>query len=155
MKIVMYQYAERDYRLGAMTGGERIVDLNYAYENLLAGRGEPRFAALAAAIVPDDSVAFLAGGGRSWQGAAEALDNAKASGCADIGACGKRFVFERSEVKLGAPVRNPLRIICLSHNYHDFRNRVPLRRRRGSSRNTITPAADDPIIYRGCRRARL
>ena len=39
MKIVMYQYAERDYRLGAMTGGERIVDLNYAYENLLARKG--------------------------------------------------------------------------------------------------------------------
>ena len=29
MKIVMYQYAERGYRLGAMVGEERIVDLNY------------------------------------------------------------------------------------------------------------------------------
>jgi acylpyruvate hydrolase len=151
MKIVMYQYAERDYRLGAMTDGERIVDLNAAYENLLASRGEPRFAALAAAIVPDDSVAFLVGGGRSWQGAAEALDNAKASGCADIAACGKRFVFERSEVKLGAPVRNPMRIICLSHNYHDFirETGVPLppAPRIFSKYNNALCGPDDPIIY--------
>ena len=68
MKIVMYQYAEREYRLGAMTGGERIVDLNAAYENLLAARGEPRFAALAAAIVPGDSVAFLAAAGARGRG---------------------------------------------------------------------------------------
>lgn len=38
MKLVMYQYAERGYRLGAMTADERIVDLNYAYENLLAAK---------------------------------------------------------------------------------------------------------------------
>ncbi len=151
MKIVMYQYAEREYRLGAMTGGERIVDLNAAYENLLASRGEPRFAALAAAIVPDDSVAFLAGGGRSWQGAAEALDHVKDSGCTDIGACGKRFVFERNEVKLGAPVRNPLRIVCLSHNYHDFirETGVPLppAPRIFSKYNNALCGPDDPIIY--------
>jgi acylpyruvate hydrolase len=151
MKIVMYQYAEREYRLGVITGGERIVDLNYAYENLLASRGEPRFAALAAAIVPDDSVAFLAGGGRSWQGAAEALDHAKGSVCADIGACGRRFVFERSEVKLGAPIRNPLRIICLSHNYHDFirETGVPLppAPRIFSKYNNALCGPDDPIIY--------
>ncbi len=151
MKIVMYQYAERDYRLGAMTGGERIVDLNAAYENLLASRGEPRFAALAAAIVPGDSVAFLAGGRRSWQEAAEALDHVKDSSCADIGACGRRFVFERSEVKLGAPVRNPLRIICLSHNYHDFirETGVPLppAPRIFSKYNNALCGPDDPIIY--------
>jgi acylpyruvate hydrolase len=151
MKIVMYQYAERDYRLGAMTGGERIVDLNYAYENLLAGRNEPRSAALAAAIVPDDSVAFLAGGKRSWVGAAAALGHAKGSGCADLGASGKRFVFERNEVRLGAPVRNPLRIICLSHNYHDFirETGVPLppAPRIFSKYVNALCGPDDPIIY--------
>ncbi|MHB8772478.1 MAG: fumarylacetoacetate hydrolase family protein [Syntrophales bacterium] len=151
MKIVMYQYAERPYRLGAMTGGERIVDLNYAYENLLASRSEPRFAALAAAVVPDDSVAFLAGGSRSWEGAASALDHVKTSGGADLGASGRRFVFARSEVKLGAPVQNPMRIVCLSHNYHDFirETGVPLppAPRIFSKYLNALCGPDDPIIY--------
>ena len=151
MKIVMYQYAERGYRLGAMVGEERIVDLNFAYENLLAGKREPRHEALAAAVVPADSVAFLAGGKRSWEGAAAALDQAKGSRCPDLGASGKRFVFERKEVKLGAPVQNPLRIICLSHNYHDFLKETglpkPAAPRIFSKYNNALCGPDDPIIY--------
>lgn len=151
MKIVMYQYAERGYRLGAMEGEERIVDLNYAYENLLAGRGEPRHEALAEAIVPAESVQFLAGGSRSWEGAAAALDRAQASRPTDLGAAGKRFVFERNEVRLGAPVQNPLRIICLSHNYHDFLKETglptPVAPRIFSKYNNALCGPDDPIIY--------
>jgi acylpyruvate hydrolase len=151
MKIVMYQYAERGYRLGAVVEGERIIDLNYAYENLLVAEKEPRYQALAAAIVPDDSVAFLAGGRRSWEGAQAALGAAKGSRSADIGACGKRFVFERKEVKLGAPVQNPLRIICLSHNYHDFLKEtglpMPYAPRIFSKYNNALCGPDDPIIY--------
>jgi acylpyruvate hydrolase len=147
----MYRYAERGYRLGAMIGEERIVDLNYAYENVLAGKKEPRYEALAAAVVPDDSVAFLAGGRRSWEGAAAALEGAKGSRCADLAACGKRFVFERKEVKLGAPVQNPLRIICLSHNYHDFLKETglptPAAPRIFSKYNNSLCGPDDPIIY--------
>lgn len=151
MKIVMYQYAERGYRLGAMTGAERIVDLNYAYENLLAGRNEPRVEALAAAVVPADSVAFLAGGERSRDGAEEALDGVSGRACPDLGVSGKRFVFERQEVKLGAPVQNPLRIICLSHNYHDFIREtgvpLPAAPRIFSKYNNALCGPDDPILY--------
>ena len=151
MKIVMYQYAERGYRLGAMAEGERIVDLNYAYENLLAAGKEPRYQALAAAVVPDDSVQFLAGGKRSWEGARAALDAAKGSRFPDLGASGLRFVFERKEVKLGAPVQNPLRIICLSHNYHDFLKETGLPKppapRIFSKYNNALCGPDDPIIY--------
>jgi acylpyruvate hydrolase len=151
MKIVMYQYAERSYRLGALAGEERIVDLNLAYENLLAGRREPRFQALAEAVVPADSVAFLAGGGRSWDGAAAALDHAKGSSNADLGVSGKRFVFARTEVKLGAPVQNPLRIICLAHNYKDFIREtgfpMPPAPRIFSKYNNALCGPDDPIIY--------
>ena len=151
MKLVMYRYAERGYRLGAMIGEERIVDLNYAYENLLAGKKEPRFEALAAAVVPADSVAFLAGGKRSREGAAAAIDHVKNSRCADLGVSGKRFLFERKEVKLGAPVQNPLRIICLSHNYHDFLKETglpkPAAPRIFSKYNNALCGPDDPIIY--------
>ncbi|MBA4423316.1 MAG: FAA hydrolase family protein [Syntrophus sp. (in: bacteria)] len=151
MKSVMYRYAERGYRFGAIVGEERIVDLNYTYENLLAGKKEPRFEALAAAVVPADSVAFLAGGKRSREGAAAALDHAKGSRCADLGVSGKRFLFDRKEVKLGAPVQNPLRIICLSHNYHDFLKETglpkPAAPRIFSKYNNALCGPDDPIIY--------
>ncbi len=151
MKIVMYQYAERGYRLGVLAEDGRIIDLNYAYENLLAAMKEPRYQVLAAAIVPADSVAFLAGGKRSWEGAAAALDHAKGSHYADLSVFGKRFVFERKEVKLGAPVQNPLRIICLSHNYHDFLKETGLPRpaapRIFSKYNNALCGPDDPIIY--------
>jgi len=151
MKIVMYRYAEQGYRLGAMVGKERIVDLNHAYENLLAARNEPRFELLALAVVPADSVAFLAGGRRSWEGAAEAIDHAKGSRPADLGISGKRFLFERKEVKLGAPVQNPLRIICLSHNYHDFLKETGLPKppapRIFSKYNNALCGPDDPILY--------
>lgn len=151
MKIVMYKYAERCYRLGALVGENRIVDLNYAYENRLADSQEPRYEALAAAIVPADSVSFLAGGKRSWGGAAAALDHTKKNGCPDLGASGKRFVFERKEVKLGAPVQNPLRIVCLSHNYHDFIKEtgvpMPPAPRIFSKYNNALCGPEDPIIY--------
>ncbi len=151
MKIVMYQYAERGYRLGALAAVERIVDLNYAYENMLAAMKEPRYQALAAAIVPADSVALLAGGKRSWDGARAALDAAMGSKSADLGASGLRFVFDRKEVKLGAPVQNPLRIICLSHNYHDFLKETGLPKppapRIFSKYNNALCGPDDPIIY--------
>ena len=151
MKLVMYRYAERDYRLGAMIGQERIVDLNYAYENVLVARKEPRYEALAASVVPADSVAFLAGGRRSWEGAAAALEGAKDSRPSDLAASGKRFLFERKEVHLGAPVQNPLRIICLSHNYHDFLKETglptPAAPRIFSKYVNSLCGPDDPIIY--------
>ncbi len=147
----MYQYGEREYRLGALVSGERIVDLNFAYENLLAARGEPRFEALAQAVVPDNTVALLAGGKRSWEGAASALSHVERSRCADVGASGKRFLFERQEVKLGAPVQKPSRIVCLSHNYHDFirETGVPLppAPRIFSKYNNALCGPDDPIVY--------
>lgn len=151
MKLVMYQYKERKYRLGALVDEGRIVDLNYAYENVLNGKREPRFEALAAAIVPDDTIAFMAGGKRGREGGATALDFAKSSRCEDLGASGKRFLFERKEVRLGAPVRNPLRIVCLSHNYHDFLKETGLPKppapRIFSKYNNALCGPDDPIIY--------
>jgi acylpyruvate hydrolase len=134
-----------------MIDDKRIVDLNYAYENLLAGRNEPRYQAPAAAVVPADSVAFLAGGKRSRDGAGAALDGVRGRACPDLGVSGKRFVFERKEVKLGAPVQNPLRIICLSHNYHDFIKEtgvpLPAAPRIFSKYNNALCGPDDPILY--------
>lgn len=151
MKLVMYRYGERPYRLGALRGDGMIVDLNMAYERHLADRGEPRCEALAEAVVPADSVSFLAGGRRSWDGAAEALEAASGADCQALDAAGRRFVFARQEVKLGAPVRRPLRIICLSHNYHDFLKETGLPKppapRIFSKYANALCGPDDPIIY--------
>jgi len=151
MKIVMYQYAERGYRLGAMEGEEGIVDLNYAYENLLAGQAKPRWKALAAALIPPCSIALLEGGEESREAATAALAAAKGASTADLGVSGKRFIFERGEVKLGAPIQNPLRIVCLSHNYHDFLKETGLPKppapRIFSKYNNALCGPDDPIIY--------
>jgi acylpyruvate hydrolase len=151
MKIVMYQYAERGYRLGALAGEERIVDLNFACENLLAGQGKPRWKALATALVPPCSIALLEGGQESLAAAAAALAGTQGAGPADLGVSGKRFVFARGEVKLGAPVQNPLRIICLAHNYRDFLQETGLPQppapRIFSKYNNALCGPDDPIIY--------
>jgi acylpyruvate hydrolase len=147
----MYQYQERDYRLGAMDGEERIVDLNFACENLLAGQKKPRWKALAAALVPPCSAAFLEGGAESRETAVAALNQAKINEAADLGVSGKRFIFARREVKLGAPVRNPQRIVCLSHNYYDFLKETGLPKppapRIFSKYNNALCGPDDPIIY--------
>lgn len=151
MKLVMYKFGERDYRLGAMADGERIVDLNYACETYLARQGRPRYKELAQAIVPPDTREFLSGGSDSWEAARVSLEEVKDFGPEDLSPSGKRMVFQRSEVKLGAPVKNPLRIICLSHNYHDFIREtgvpVPPEPRIFAKYNNALCGPDDPIIY--------
>lgn len=151
MKLVMYQFGERDYRLGAMAREERIVDLNYACETHLALKGEQRAKELAQALVPPDSVEFLRGGDRSWEAARAALDAVQDFSLEDLSSSGKRLIFQRSEVKLGAPVQNPMRIVCLSHNYHDFIREtglpVPPEPRIFAKYKNALCGPDDPIIY--------
>lgn len=152
MKLLMYKYDEREYRLGAMAEPNTVIDLNYAYETMLCKSGEPRSKELAQAIIPAGSVEFLAGGDRSMQKAAEVLTYVKEN-CSQecVSPTGKRFVFARDEVKLGAPVQNPLRIICLSHNYYDFCREtglpVPPEPRIFSKYNNSLCGPEDPIIY--------
>lgn len=157
MKLVMYQYAERGYRLAAMVGEERIVDLNFACENHLAGQGKARWKTLAAALVGPCSIALLEGGGESRAAAEAALVHARDANPDDLGVSGKRFVFGRREVKLGAPVQDPLRIVCLSHNYYDFLKETGLPKppapRIFSKYNNALCGPDDPIIYPGMSEA--
>lgn len=151
MKLAMYKFGERDYRLGAAIAGELILDLNYAYETYLQRAGESRFREIARAVVPPDSVEFLRGESTSWQAAQKAIAAAESLGKEALGISGKRMIFERGEVTLGAPVQNPMRIICLSHNYHDFIKEtgvpMPPEPRIFSKYNNALCGADDPIIY--------
>jgi acylpyruvate hydrolase len=151
MKLVMYTYGERKHRLGAMGEKDTIVDLNYAYETIAHKSGEPRWKELAQAIIPSDSVEFFAGGSRSIEKATEVLAGVKNASVDSLSPCGKRVIFKRGEVKLGAPIQNPMRIICLSHNYHDFCREtglpVPPEPRIFSKYNNSLCGPEDPIIY--------
>lgn len=149
MKLVMYQYGERDHRLGLVRSDETIIDVNYAYEKLLHDKNVPDYSRAAAVFAPSDSRSFLEGGDRC-------LDSAREVANADftedsLSVNGKRLIFKRDEVKLGAPVMNPQKIICLSHNYYDFceetGNPIPPEPRIFAKFHNTICGYDDPIIY--------
>ncbi|MDR1978065.1 MAG: fumarylacetoacetate hydrolase family protein [Synergistaceae bacterium] len=117
MKFVMYRYEERDYRFGLFEDG-KILDLNLAYEYILEKEGIRRSREIAAALLPSDSVDFLAGGNLSGKALEETL--ARFPKGQDVRVRNMKVVLDYKDVLLGAPVRNPKRIICVAHNYHDF-----------------------------------
>lgn len=151
MKIVMYKFGERGYRLGVLEGSDRIVDLNLSYEVFLEKEGELRAKELSEAVLPPDSVAFLRGGQRSMAAAEDALKAVKNFKENDLSPNGKRIVFRRDEVSLGAPIQNPMRVICLAHNYKDLLEETgspkPPEPRIFSKFNNALCGPEDPIIY--------
>lgn len=149
MRLVMYKFGEREYRLGLFRPDETLVDINYGYEKILADKNTPDSVRMAAVYAPSDSLTFLDGGDRCWE-AAKKVDAAGYKLDA-VSSCGKRMVFQRDEVKLGSPVMNPRRIICLSHNYYDFceetGNPIPPEPRIFSKYFNSICGPDDPILY--------
>ncbi|MEA5011883.1 MAG: fumarylacetoacetate hydrolase family protein [Angelakisella sp.] len=149
MRLVMYKFGEREYRLGLFRPDETLVDINYGYEKILADKNTPDSVRMAAVYAPSDSLTFLDGGDRCWEAAKEV--DAAGYKLDAVSSCGKRMVFQRDEVKLGAPVMNPRRIICLSHNYYDFceetGNPIPPEPRIFSKYFNSICGPDDPILY--------
>lgn len=115
MKLVTYEFNDRK-RVGIVTSNEKILDLNWAYAEQLQEEGELTPQVVADALLPDDMRKFLARGDRGIELAQNVLNKSE-----QIGHSYKRKVlFERTEVKFCAPIENPQKIICLSHNYVDF-----------------------------------
>lgn len=100
MKLAMYKYGERSYRLGAMINDECIVDLNYGYEVYLCAKKEPSYEHLAKAVLPSDSVNFLHAGERAWEAANIVMGLAKDFTLETTTQSDKRVLFKRNEVKL-------------------------------------------------------
>lgn len=117
MKFVMFKYRERGYRFGLLEN-DTVLDLNLAYEYILESKGIRRSRELAAALLPSDSVAFLEGGELSRQALTEVLSCFSKQ--KDVRVRDQEIAAAFQDVVLGAPVRNPKRIICVAHNYHDF-----------------------------------
>jgi 2-keto-4-pentenoate hydratase/2-oxohepta-3-ene-1,7-dioic acid hydratase in catechol pathway len=94
-------------RLGALLG-ERIVDLTTAYATYLARRtDEPTPRELALLRTPPDLIGFLRAQHKGREAAEQALAFAGELGPSDVGLDRARLSFERSEVKLLAPLPRP------------------------------------------------
>jgi 2-keto-4-pentenoate hydratase/2-oxohepta-3-ene-1,7-dioic acid hydratase in catechol pathway len=110
MKLVSFQVqtpvgAQR--RLGALNG-ERIVDLTTAYATYLAQRtDEPLPRELAQLRTPPDLIGWLRGQHKSREAAEQALTFARSVAADARGIDNARITFDRSEIRLLAPLPRP------------------------------------------------
>jgi len=113
MKLVTF-FHEGNARIGSVSG-EQVVDLNNAYRAMLEAQGSLRAKQIAEAYVPANMTEFLQGGEESLARAKEAaewaLQNSEKSAY--------KLVHKLSDVKLGAPVQNPGKIVCVGQNYRE------------------------------------
>lgn len=100
-------------RIGAIEG-EKVVDLNRATQEFLKSEGKLRFKQLAEAYVPQDMQGFLAGGEESLTYAKNAISFALQALESDV-----QLVYDKATVKVGPPITNPNKIICVGHNYRE------------------------------------
>lgn len=99
-------------RIGAVEG-EQVIDLNAAFKAKLETEGKIRAEKIAEAYIPADMEGFLQGGKESLALAKEAVQYALNHESA------VQLVFGKADVKIGAPVTNPGKMICVGHNYRE------------------------------------
>jgi 2-keto-4-pentenoate hydratase/2-oxohepta-3-ene-1,7-dioic acid hydratase in catechol pathway len=108
MKLVTFENAARQSRIGAMIEGERIVDLHAACALYLRDvEGEANSERIADALVPPDMRAFFGGGDASLDAARKALDYVARLDSAALntaGARGETLVYSCSDIQLKAPI---------------------------------------------------
>lgn len=111
MKLVSFRQDGRQ-QVGALVE-QGILALQAACAAVLGGSdGAYR---KAEALIPNDMVLFLQGGGDALQAAKEAV--AYAGG--KVGPRGERLLWQQEDVELLAPVPRPTKIICIGLNYKD------------------------------------
>ena len=117
MKLVTFEVATpvgRVSRIGAVLDGElegeaRIVDLHAGYAAMLAEGGDGRAYEIAQAAMPPDMIGYLQGGQASNARAHEVLDYVRQAR-ALTGPAGEQLVYNRSGVRLLAPVPRPVTV---------------------------------------------
>lgn len=113
MKLITFTVAGST-RIGAITN-ENVVDLNAAFEALQDSQGKIRAKQIAEAFVPNDMTGFLQGGKESMQYANEAINFAQENNEYK----GRKLLYAKNDVKVGAPVPGPGKMICVGHNYRE------------------------------------
>ncbi|MGE7544410.1 fumarylacetoacetate hydrolase family protein [Sporosarcina newyorkensis] len=114
MKLITFTTAGHS-RIGALENEGKVVDLNYAYQALLKSQNKYRYKEIAEAFVPTKMEGFLQGGKESMRIAQEAI----AYALANQDSFEHQLVYEKSAVKVEAPVTAPGKIICVGHNYRE------------------------------------
>jgi len=111
MKIVSFTFEGKN-RIGIITDGNKVVDIQKAYEELLISEGIARAKELAEALIPHNTVDLIANGDRSLSAINEAI--AFIHEQTDSPA-----IYDMEQIQLGAPVQKPGKIICVGHNYRE------------------------------------
>jgi len=119
-------------RIGMLTGGGHIVDLNFAAALTLAEKsGRRRAQALADALLPADMITHIENGpvGHDALQAALAHLGKSADDTAVRGLRGERVVWKPDEIRLLAPIPRPRSIrdaLCFELHYKNARKGVPI-----------------------------
>src|SRR5438270_6260119 len=105
MKLVTFENAARQSRIGAVTAANKVLDLHTACALYLRDvESESAFYRLADALVPPDMRALFRGGDTSLEAAHKAFDYAIHHDGEPAGARGERIFYDQDEVTLRAPL---------------------------------------------------
>ena len=108
MKLVTFENAARQSRIGALLGAHQIVDLHAACAVYLREvESEASFDRMADALVPADMRALFSGGDASLEAARKALDYVGGlgeSGAGMSGPGGETLIYRLSDIHLKAPI---------------------------------------------------
>jgi 2-keto-4-pentenoate hydratase/2-oxohepta-3-ene-1,7-dioic acid hydratase in catechol pathway len=105
MKLVTFETASKQSRIGALHAGNQVIDLHVASALYLHDvEGEPIFYRLADALVPPDMRALFRGGDTSLDAAHKAFDYVAHLGADATGPRGEPLVYSISDVHLKAPI---------------------------------------------------
>ncbi len=104
MRLITFEDSVRRSRIGAVTGDERVIDLNSACALYLRDvENESAFYRLADALVPPNMLALFQGGDTSLEAARKAFDYAQQNDAAS-GPQGEPITYLLGEVTLKAPI---------------------------------------------------
>ncbi|MCI0545913.1 MAG: fumarylacetoacetate hydrolase family protein [Candidatus Rokubacteria bacterium] len=112
MKILRFSQNGHAPRLGAFLGADRVVDLAASSAAFLVSRGVSRATAIADALFPQSTRAFLEGGIVAQEALAQMLEAAKAGRFEPV-------THAAGAVRLHAPIADPGKLICIGLNYRD------------------------------------
>jgi 2-keto-4-pentenoate hydratase/2-oxohepta-3-ene-1,7-dioic acid hydratase in catechol pathway len=105
MRLVTFENSVRQSRIGALTGGDRILDLNSAYALYLRDvRREGAPSRLADAVVPANMRALFEGGDTSLEAARTAIEYAQKQGGDAAGVHGEPILYAVADISLKAPI---------------------------------------------------
>src|SRR6202140_5976384 len=108
MRLVTFENAARQSRIGALVGDYEIVDLHIACALYLRDvESEAIFYRMADALVPPDMRALFRGGDTSLEAARKALDyvaHLGAGGAEVTGPRGEALLYSLGDVQLKAPI---------------------------------------------------